>query len=153
MRKNKIISNSIIKSQFKYFPPVWMFCSRRSNSLGNNVHERALRIVYDDHSSSYSKLLMTKNERYIHQQNINVLIKKLKVWKRSLSLSLINGIFHVCEINYNLRNFQKIENSKKKTVKMNLETSKWISYRVPQLRKLVQTEIKDTPSLSTLKKK
>ena len=60
---------------------------------------------------------MTKNERYIHQQNINVLIKKLKVWKRSLSLSLINGIFHVCEINYNLRNFQKIENSKKKNSK------------------------------------
>ena len=153
MRKNKINSNSIIKSQFKYCPPVCRFWSRRSNSLGNNVHERGLRIVYDDHSSSYSELLMTKNERYIHQQNINVLIKKLKVWKRSLSLSLINGIFHVCEINYNLRNFQKIENSKKKTVKMNLETSKWISYRVPQLRKLVQTEIKDTPSLSTLKKK
>ena len=79
MRKNKINSNSIIKSQFKYCPPVCRFWSRRSNSLGNNVHERGLRIVYDDHSSSYSELLMTKNERYIHQQNINVLIKKLKV--------------------------------------------------------------------------
>ena len=148
MRKNKIISNSIIKSQFKYCPPVWRFWSRRSNSLGNNVHERGLRIIYDGHSSSYSELLMTKNERYIHQQNINFLIKKLN----DLSLSLINGIFHVCEINYNLRHFQKIENSKKNS-KNESRASKSISYRVPQLRKLVPTEIKDTPSLSTLKKK
>ena len=37
--------------------------------------KRALRIVYDDHNSSHSELRMTKNERTIHQQNINVLMK------------------------------------------------------------------------------
>ena len=50
-----------------------MFCSRRSNSLVNTVYERALRTVYDDHDSSYSELVMTKNECTFHQQNINVL--------------------------------------------------------------------------------
>ena len=61
-KKKKNLFNSIIKSQFSYCPHVWMFSSRRSNSLVNNVHERALRIVYDDHNSFYSELLMTKNE-------------------------------------------------------------------------------------------
>ena len=76
-QKKNLLFNSIIKSQFSYCPLVWMFCSRRSNSLVNNVHERALRIVSDDHNSSYSELLMTKKEHTIHQQNINVLVKEI----------------------------------------------------------------------------
>ena len=63
--KKNLLFNSIM---------FWVFCSRRSNSLMNNVHERVFRIVYDDHNSSYSELLMTLNEPTIHQQNINVLI-------------------------------------------------------------------------------
>ena len=107
-----------------------MFCSRRSNSLVNNVHERALRIVHDDHNSSYSELLKTKNERTIHQQNINVLMKE----------TLIDDMFQVRKIYYDLRHFQKIANTKKNSVKMGLGT---ISYRAPQLWNLVPTDIKD----------
>ena len=32
----------------------------------NNVYERAPRINYDDHNSSYSEHLMTRNEPTIH---------------------------------------------------------------------------------------
>ena len=93
----------------------------------NNFHEGALRIVYDDHNSSDSELLMTKNERTIHQQNINVLMKK---FENDLSPPLIDDMFQVCKTSYNLRHFQKIANSRKNSVKMGLET---ISYRAPQL--------------------
>lgn len=56
---------------------VWMLCSRRLNSLVNHVHEKAPRFVYDDHSSSYSELIMTYKETTIHHRNnIKVLIKK-----------------------------------------------------------------------------
>ena len=54
-QKKNPLFNSIIKSQFSYCALVWMFCSRRSNSLVNNVHERALRIVSDDQNNSYSE--------------------------------------------------------------------------------------------------
>ena len=63
VQKKNLLFSSVIKSQLGYCPLVWMFCSRISNSLVNNVHERALRIVSDDHNSSYSELLMTKKER------------------------------------------------------------------------------------------
>ena len=43
----------------------------------NNVHERGIRIVYDDHNSSFSELLMTLNELTVHQQNKNVLMKEI----------------------------------------------------------------------------
>ena len=59
VQKKNLLFNSIINSQFSYCPLVRMFYSRTSNSLVNNVHERALRSVSDDHNSSYSELLMT----------------------------------------------------------------------------------------------
>ena len=127
-----------------------MFCSRRSNSLVNNVHERALRIVSDDHNSSYSELLMTKKKHTIHQQNINVLMKEIYNFEKNLSPPLIDDIVQVRKINYNLRHFQKLSNTKKNSVKMGLET---ITYRAPKLWSLVPTEIKDDPSLSTFKEK
>ena len=76
---------SIIKSQFSYCPLIWMFCSRRSNSLVSSVHERALRIVSDDNNSSYSELVMTKKEHTIHQQNIDVLMKEIYKFENNLS--------------------------------------------------------------------
>ena len=129
-QKKNLLYNSIIKSQFSYCPVVWMFCSGRSNSLVNNVHERALRIVHDDHNNSYSELLKTKNERTIHQQNINVLMKEIYEFENDLSPSLIDDMFQVRKINYDLRHFQKIANTKKTPVKMGLET---LSYRASQL--------------------
>ena len=53
-------------------------------------------------------------------------------------------------INYTLRHFQKLANTKKNSVKMGLET---ILYHTPQLWNLVPIDIKDTLSLSTFKKK
>ena len=38
MQKKNLLFNFIIKSQFSYFPLVWMFCSRRSNSLVKRAH-------------------------------------------------------------------------------------------------------------------
>ena len=90
-----------------------MFCSRRSNSLVNNVHERVLRIVHDDHNSSYSELLKTKNERTIHQQNINFLMKEIYKFENDLSPPLIDDMFQVRKINHDLRHFQEIANTKK----------------------------------------
>ena len=72
-----------------------MLCSRRSNSLVCNVYEKALRIVYDNHKSSCSELLMTKNELTIHKQNINVLKKEIYKFEKNLSPLLIDDMFQV----------------------------------------------------------
>ena len=90
----------------------WMFCSRISNSLVGNVHERALRVVYDDYNSSYSELPMIKNEPIIHQQNVNVLMKEICKFENYLYPPLTD-MSQVCKINYNLRNFKKLANIKK----------------------------------------
>ena len=73
----KELYKSMIKSQFSYCPLVWMSCSRQSNNLINKIHERSLRISYNDQKTSYQNLLETHNELTIHQRNLQVLIKLL----------------------------------------------------------------------------
>ena len=43
-----LLYKSMIKSQFAYCPVLWMFCFRQSNNLINKVHERALKLIYQD---------------------------------------------------------------------------------------------------------
>ena len=95
-----------------------------------------------EHSELFMTIIIAltlnfKNERTIHQQNINVLMKEIYKFENDLSAPLIDDIFQVRKINYDLRHFQKFPNTKKNSVKMGLET---ISYRVRQLWKLVPTD-------------
>ena len=83
--RKKLLFNTILKSQFSYCPLVWIFYPRRSNSLVNYFHERALRVVDDYHSSSYSELLMLKNNPTIHQHNIKILITEMYKFENYLS--------------------------------------------------------------------
>ena len=49
MQKRRIIMKSFVTSQFGYCPLIWMFHSRRLNNKTNSIHERALKITYQDH--------------------------------------------------------------------------------------------------------
>ena len=51
--KKRMIMKSFIESQFGYCPLVWMFHSRSLNNKINRLHERTLRITYNDKSSSF----------------------------------------------------------------------------------------------------
>ena len=48
---------SFIISQFSYFPLIWMTHRMGLNNKFNHIHERALRIVYKDFSTSFEGLL------------------------------------------------------------------------------------------------
>ena len=56
-KKLRITMKAFVTSQFGYCPLIWMFHSRRKNHKINNLHERALRIVYKDNFSSFEELL------------------------------------------------------------------------------------------------
>ena len=140
----------IIKSQFSYCPLVWLFCSRRSNNLINNIHESALRATFDDHTSNFTQLLEKKKKSTIHQRNIQALMKEIYKFINNLSPPIINHMFQFCDNSYNLRNFQQLATSTKKTAKMGLEK---ISYRGLQLWNLVAQEIKKSSTFLIFKDK
>ena len=43
-------------SQFGYCPLIWMFHSRHQNNRINDLHERGLRMVYQDNKSTFDEL-------------------------------------------------------------------------------------------------
>ena len=74
MKQKKLLYMSFIEAQFKYCPLTWMFCSRSCNNKINKLHERALRLVYDDYESSFDVLLNKNKSFSIHHQNIHKLM-------------------------------------------------------------------------------
>ena len=59
------------ESQFLYCPLIWMFRQRFSNTQIDHLHERALRIVYNDNESTSEDLLKKANSVSIHHKKFN----------------------------------------------------------------------------------
>ena len=98
---------SFIEAQFGYYQLIWMFHSRELNRKINHIHERALRIVYRDSSSSFTELLKKDNSVCIHYTNI----QSLAIVKQTISNSLVLDIFPLRSVDCNLRtqtNFIKL---------------------------------------------
>ena len=91
--KRRMTMKAFIASEFGYCPLVWMFHSRKLNSRVNKLHERALRIVYQDYASSFTELLEKDNSTTIHNRNIQLLATELFKVKNGLSPPFMNEIF------------------------------------------------------------
>ena len=68
---------SFVTSQFKYCPLIWMFHSRRLNKKVNSIYERALRITYQDHISTFQELLSKDNSVSMHHRNLQALATEI----------------------------------------------------------------------------
>ena len=73
INQRKMIMNAFIRSQFSYCPLIWMCHSRPILSIINNIHKRALRIVYKDSISSFAVLLEKSGSVSIHHRNLQAL--------------------------------------------------------------------------------
>ena len=101
--KFRLLLKSFVESQFAYCPLVWMLCGRTMNNKMNNLHERALRILYKDDISSFENLLEKDNSIKIHDRNIKLLVKEMhKVYNNILPNALGEFLTNRA-LNYNLR--------------------------------------------------
>ena len=100
----KILMNSFFNAQFNYCPPVWMLHSIRNNNMIRNLHERCLRLIYNNKKSTYEELLTKDGSISIHHRNIRALATEFYKIKNGLSPELFTEIFtHETESHYNLR--------------------------------------------------
>ena len=54
-KRKRIIMKAYMNSQFGYCSLVWMMRSRTINKKVNKIHERSLRIVYQDDTPTFEK--------------------------------------------------------------------------------------------------
>ena len=60
-----------------YCPLDWTFHRRKLNYCINSIHERALRVTYQDFKSAFFELLQKDNSVTIHQRYLKVLATEI----------------------------------------------------------------------------
>ena len=95
------------------------------------LHERCLRVVYNDRLSSFTELLNKDNFVSLHVRNIERLAIEMFRFYNGLSPPLMNNIFKVRAKNsYNFRHFSQIYRPMVKSVYHGIES---ISYLGPKI--------------------
>ena len=125
-----------------------MFTSRTSNLKINKRHERALRILYNDHLSTFNELLTRDKSVTMHVRNLRLLALEMFKIKNKLSPIFIVDFFEENEILYNFRNQREFNRPKIKTVQWGVNS---IRYYGPIIWDMLPTYIKNSESLELFK--
>ena len=103
--KRRIAVNAFFMAQFKCCPFIWMCQNRTYSNKINRLHERCLRLIYDDKRSSLEGLLEKDNSVSIHHKNLQALAMEMFKVHTKTSPEIMQEVFLVNEQgNYNLWN-------------------------------------------------
>ena len=102
-KKLRVVMKAFIMPHFSYWPLVWMCHSRTLNSKTNKLHERALRLLYDDRQPTFEELLNIDKSVTIHHRNVQVLVTELYKVHHGLAPERMNNIFKKRSATYKFR--------------------------------------------------
>ena len=103
LSKKKMLMNSFFKSQFSYCPLVWMCHSPTINNTINHLHERCLRVIYNDKISSFKELLERDWSVSIHNRNLQILATEMFKVYNDVAPPIFTEIFNKRNPTYQLR--------------------------------------------------
>ena len=148
--KKKLVFNAVTESHFSYCPLIWMFSSRRSNNLINRIHERSLRTVYNDTSSTFQELLQRNRSVTIHHKNIQTLTTEVFKVVNNICPPIMKTFFDFRENRYNIKKSQEMRQQKVRTIQYGRETA---LYCAPKLWSIVPADLKSFPNVNLFKSK
>ena len=140
---------AFITSQFSYCPLILMFHSHNLNNKIKRIHERALRLVYQN-NLSFSELLDLDNSVTVHQKNLEVLVTEIYRVKNGIAPEIMKDIFELQNPSYNSRSTcNQFRRENIKTIHYGLQSVRYIG---PKIWELVPNNIKYCDSLSKFRK-
>ena len=149
--KRKRTVNAFFNSQFNYCPLVWMCHNRSYNNRINRLHERSLRMVYNDKQSSFEELLKKDGSVSIHIKNTQLLMIEMYKVKNNLAPVLLCEIFKVkTGSKYDFRTKQDFEIPKVRTSNFGTESLRYLG---PKLWETVPSSIRELESLESFKRR
>ena len=164
-KKRKVFLNTFSEPQFIYCPLLWMFCSRKLNNKINRLHERALRIAYEDYVSSFEELLVKDGSVTIHQRNLKVLAVEMYKISHGKSPKFMNNLVEEVDTKYHTRSSYGVEldeggnvkflnkelyyrPQKSNTSSFGLKSFRWLG---PKIWLLIPDDLKNKKNLATFK--
>ena len=149
--KRRSLLNTFFMSQFNYCPLTWMCHSRAKNNKINRLHERCLRIIYEDKASTFEQLLEKDSSVSIHTRNLRFLAVEMFKVVKSLAPTIINDLFPLKETNnYNLRRKLFFKIPRDETVRNGFES---ISYLGPKIWEMLPSEMQECETIFEFKSK
>ena len=136
--KRKLLMNAFLATVHLYG------CANKINRL----HERCLRIIYNDKTSSFADLLAKYGSVTIHTRNLQVLATDMFKVHKNMSTELMQGLFCVRQTHYNLRNPHHFAITSINSVYHGSES---ISNLGPRIWNLVSDRLKELNSISSFK--
>ena len=70
-----------------------MFTSQYINNVLNSIHERALRLIYNDYELPFDRILEDNKEKSIHQKNIESLAIEIYKLQAGLAPPIMSDLF------------------------------------------------------------
>ena len=129
-----------------------MFHSRTLNNKINSIHERALRITYNDIKSRFEELLNKDNSVSIHHRNLQVLTIEMFKIKSNLNMNpeFLRKIFQNRALLYKLRTNSNFSSRQAHSVYHGTES---LSFLGSKIWKLVPEDTKQSQFLKFFKSK
>ena len=93
--KRRMLVNAFFYSQFNYCQLVWMCHNRTNNNKINRLHERCLRLIYNDKKSSFKDLLEKDGSVSTIHRNLRTLAVELFEVFEGLNPVIFAGAFPV----------------------------------------------------------
>ena len=148
--QKRIIMKAFINSHFGYCPLVLMNHNRKINNRINRIHERALRVVFNDDNASFEQLLEKDNAVQIHDRNLQILATEMFKVKLGIAPVIMNDVFRIRKNYYNTRKADEFQSHCVKTVHYGTET---VSFLGPKLWSILPNEYKSIININEFKSK
>ena len=149
LAKKLSLMNAFFNSQFNYCPLIWMCHSCEDNNNINRLHERCLRIIYNDKQSSFNALLEKDGSVSIHERNIKILATEMFKVSKNLPPPQMHEIFKLKgQSHYNLRYNSLFFRPLVKSVYKGTES---LTFLGPKIWDILPDTYKDMPDLNSFK--
>ena len=141
--------NAFFNSQFNYCPLIWVCHNRMTNRKISRLHERCLRIIYNDKQSFFKMLLEKDNSASIHDRNIQYLASEMYKVSNGLSLPVVSNIF--TQKNCHPYDLQINSQFSRTLVRSVFHGTQSISYLGPVIWDILPDSYKNLPNFSVFK--
>ena len=118
------VFNSFVKSNFAYCTVVFHHCGVQNDKKLEKMHERAIRVVYNDYVSPYNVLLKMSNRKLLYEEREDMLIELVFKVLHGLSPPIDNNMFVRQSFNHNLRDTNILKTPNYETVKFGFNSLK-----------------------------